>query len=207
MKKKIYYVMDTMCGWCYGFSDVINAIYEKYQDVYDFKVLPGGMWTGDDVKVMNPSLGAYIKGHNANIEAITNKKFGDGYSKHILENPAARLDSLPGAKAVVLMDKLNKQATFQFLKQIQEAFFVHGKDANQVGTYSEIGEKFQIPKAVFEQEFASESLTVETFKAFSRVASLGAVSFPTVIVVDGDQNRIIAEGHSTFTELDEILSS
>lgn len=206
MKKKIYYVMDTMCGWCYGFSDVINAIHEKYQDVYDFKVLPGGMWTGDDVKVMNPSLGAYIKGHNTNIEAVTNKKFGEGYNKQILGNPAVRLDSLPGAKAVVLMNKLNKQATFQFLKQIQEAFFVHGKDANQVATYSEIGEKFQIPKAVFEKEFSSESLTGETFQAFNMVASLGAVSFPTVIVVDGEQRRIISQGHSTFVELDRILT-
>lgn len=35
MKTKIYYVMDTMCGWCYGFSDVITEIQEKYKSVYD----------------------------------------------------------------------------------------------------------------------------------------------------------------------------
>ena len=50
MKTKIYYVMDTMCGWCYGFSDVITKIQEKYKEVYDFSILPGGMWVGDKVK-------------------------------------------------------------------------------------------------------------------------------------------------------------
>ncbi|MBZ9686939.1 hypothetical protein G9F72_011440 [Clostridium estertheticum] len=47
MKNKIYYVMDTMCGWCYGFSDVITKIHEKHKDKYDFEIIPGGMWMGD----------------------------------------------------------------------------------------------------------------------------------------------------------------
>ncbi|MPM73479.1 hypothetical protein SDC9_120459 [bioreactor metagenome] len=38
------------------------------------------------------------------------------------------------------------------------------------------------------------------------VASMGAMSFPTVIMVEGNKGKIIAQGYSSFEELDKILS-
>ena len=123
MKTKIYYVMDTMCGWCYGFSDVINQVHEKYKNNIDFTILPAGMWIGEDVKTMNSSLSHFIKTHNITVTKLTGKKFGDEFEKNILQNSEAVLDSLPGAKAVVIMQKLNKEKTFEYLKEIQNSFF------------------------------------------------------------------------------------
>lgn len=45
MKPQIYYVMDTMCGWCYGFSDVISQVYEKYKS--DFRYYHFTGWNVD----------------------------------------------------------------------------------------------------------------------------------------------------------------
>jgi putative protein-disulfide isomerase len=207
MKAKIYYVMDTMCGWCYGFSDVITKIQEKYKDIYDFSILPGGMWVDENVKIINDSLGDYIKGHNIRIEELTGKKFGEGFNKNILGNNNIVLDSLPGAKAVVLIQRLKKDTTFTFLKKIQEAFFIEGKDPNNLETYTEIAESFGISKEVFKKEFSSEALTKETAEYFNMVALMGALSFPTVILVEGDKGRVISQGYSNFEELDQILSS
>lgn len=207
MKTKIYYIMDTMCGWCYGFSDVISKIHEKYKDAYDFSILPGGMWVDENVKTINDSLGDYIKGHNIRIEELTGKKFGEGFNKNILGNSNVVLDSLPGAKSVVLIQRLKKDITFDFLKKIQEAFFIEGKDPNNLEIYTEIAESFGISKEVFETEFLSKSLTKETAKYFNMVALMGDLSFPTVILVEGDKGRIISQGYSNFEELDQILSS
>ena len=207
MKAKIYYVMDTMCGWCYGFSDVITKIQEKYKDIYDFSILPGGMWVDENVKIINDSLGEYIKGHNIRIEELTGKKFGEGFNKNILGNNNIVLDSLPGAKAVVLIQRLKQDTTFTFLKKIQEAFFIEGKDPNNLETYTEIAENFGISKEVFKKEFSSEALTKETAEYFNMVALIGALSFPTVILVEGDKGRVISQGYSNFEELDQILSS
>lgn len=207
MKTKIYYVMDTMCGWCYGFSDVITKIHEKYKDLYDFSILPGGMWVGDNVKIMNDSLGTYIKDHNKKIEELTSKKFGEGFNKNILGKSGIVLDSFPGAKAVVLMQRLKPEITFSFLKKAQEAFFIEGKDANQLATYSEIVESFNVLKEDFEKEFHSEALMDETIKCFKMVAKMGSVSFPTLIIAQDDKGKIISQGYNTFKELDERLSS
>jgi hypothetical protein len=37
MKPKIIYCYDAYCGWCYGFSAVINKIWGKYKENIDFE--------------------------------------------------------------------------------------------------------------------------------------------------------------------------
>lgn len=206
MKNKIYYVMDTMCGWCYGFSDVITEIQEKYKDAYDFSILPGGMWIGDNVKTMNNSLGDYIKSHNVSVEQLTGKKFGEGFNKNILESNSIILDSFPGAKALVTIQKIKSEVAFGFLKKLQEAFFVEGKDMNNLEVYTEIAESFNISRDEFEKEFLSEELEEETFKCFDMVASMSVASFPTVIAVEGNKGSIVSQGYSSFNDLDKYFN-
>ena len=153
MKNKIYYVMDTMCGWCYGFSDVITKIHEKHKDKYDFEIIPGGMWIGDEVKKMDTRLSEHIKTNNVRVEALTNVYFGEAFNKNVLESSRIVLDSLPGAKALVLFQKSNKDMSFNFLKKIQEAFFVNGKDMNDISVYTKIAESFGISKKTLKKDF------------------------------------------------------
>ena len=207
MKTKIYYVMDTMCGWSFGTSDVITKIQEKYKDTYDFNLLPGGMWTGDNVKKMSISLKDYVKEHNAEIEKSTGKSFGEGYNKNVLEGPSTVLDSFPGAKAVVTIIKLNKAVAFSFLKKIQDAFFVYGKDMNSLEVYTEIAESLNISSVEFEKEFNSEDIRQETFKCFNMASIMGAEVLPTVIAVEGDKSCIKAQGYNSFEDLDKMFSS
>ncbi|WP_322413400.1 DsbA family protein, partial [Clostridium perfringens] len=141
-----------------------------------------------------------------NIERLTGRKFGEGFNKNVLGNKNIVLDSLPGAKALVLAQKLKKDTAFDFLKKLQEAFFVDGKDPNNLETYTTIAEESGIDKDEFEKKFLSEELINETYSVFNMVASMGAMSFPTVIMVEGNKGTIIAQGYSSFEELDKILS-
>ncbi|WP_260128811.1 hypothetical protein [Elizabethkingia anophelis] len=40
---KLIYIMDPLCGWCYGNSDNILELFEKYKNDIKFEILPGGM--------------------------------------------------------------------------------------------------------------------------------------------------------------------
>jgi len=205
MKNKIYYVMDTMCGWCYGFSDVITRIHEKHKDKYDFEIIPGGMWIGDEVKTMDTHLGEFIKTSNVRVEALTGIHFGEGFNKNVLGNSHRILDSLPGAKAVVLFQTLNRDMCFDFVKRIQEAFFINGEDMNDISVYSKIAESFGISKEDFEKKILSQELREETFEYFNKGEKLGVQSFPTIILEKDNKRTIIAQGYSNFVELDKIL--
>lgn len=207
MKTKVYYVMDTMCGWCYGMSDVITKIQEKYKDVYDFILLPGGMLIGDDVIKVDTGFTDFIKDSNKKVEELTGKKFGEVYNENVLEKKSIILDSLPGSKAVVTIQKLKKEVAFSFLKKIQDAFFVDGKDMNNVEVYTEIARGLNISSEVFEKEFNSEEIRQETFKCFEMANSMGVEVFPTVVAVELGKATIKSKGYSNFEELDRIFSS
>ena len=107
------------------------------------------MWTGDNVKKMCSDLSNYIKGHNVEIEKLTGKRFGQGYNKNILEGTSIVLDSFPGAKAVVTIQKFKKEVAFSFLKKIQDTFFVDGKDMNDIEVYTKIAKGFNISREEF----------------------------------------------------------
>ena len=205
MKTKIYYVMDTMCGWCYGFSDVINQVHEKYKSDFDFTIVPAGMWIGENVKIMNDNLSHFIKTHNTTLTKLTGKKFGDEFEKNILQNNGVILDSLPGAKAVVAMQTLNKEKTFEYVRAIQNAFYVHGKDTNDWRLYADLANNFGVSKEIFEQEYFSDQHSTKVRDCFVLAEQLGVASYPSVIAIRERKVKLISQGYVQLSELEERL--
>jgi len=205
MKTKIYYVMDTMCGWCYGFSDVINQVHEKYKSDFDFTIVPAGMWIGENVKIMNDNLSHFIKTHNTTLTKLTGKKFGDEFEKNILQNNGVILDSLPGAKAVVAMQTLNKEKTFEYVRAIQNAFYVHGKDTNDWRLYADLANNFGVSKEIFEQEYFSDQHSTKVRDCFVLAEQLGVASYPSVIAIRERKVKLISQGYVQLSELEVLL--
>lgn len=205
MKTKIYYVMDTMCGWCYGFSDVINQVHEKYKSDLDFTILPAGMWIGENVKTMNSSLSHFMRTHNVKITKLTGKKFGDEFEKNILQNNEFVLDSLPGAKAVVIMQTVKKEKTFEYLKEIQNAFYIHGKDTNDWQLYANIAYDFGVSKEIFRKEYFSDQHSKTMSDCFALAEQLGVSTYPSVVAVIEGKAKLISRGHMQLSELEVIL--
>jgi putative protein-disulfide isomerase len=207
MKPKIYYVFDTMCGWSYGASDVITKVHEKYKEVYDFNLVPGGMWAGDNVKIMDSGLREFINDNNLEVEKSTGKSFGDGYSRKVLQSSSVVLDSFPGAKAVIIVQNIKKEVAFSFLKNIQDAFFLHGKDMNNIKVYMDIADSFNISGEEFQKLYNSEEIKEETLKCFEKAKAMGVETFPSIVAEEDNKTNIIAEGYNSFEDLDKIFSS
>lgn len=201
--KKIYYVMDVLCGWCYGISDEINGLYEEYKDKIEFEIIPGGMWTGNYTQKMNKNLAAYIIEHNGHIEKISGKRFGVGFNS-LLQTEIV-LDSMPGSKALTLAKTLDKNKVFSYLKEIQNAFFVEGRDIRDKNLYVELAEKVGYDKDLFNSKWDTVELEKETQNAFAKVRELGVRSFPTVILdIDGNLS-LLNQGYATKENMKKSL--
>lgn len=205
MKNKIYYIMDPMCGWCYGFSDVITKINDRYKEDFEFTILPGGMWRDENVKKMNSELASYIKSHNKQIESLTNKHFGEGFEKNILENEEAILDSMPGSKAIAVVQNINKDVLFQFVKKLQEQVYVYGKNLDDLDLVSDIANSFGIDKETFKEHFNSQKIETITKNYFKVISQLGVQSFPSVVVDKDDKYTLISQGYMEFDKLEKII--
>lgn len=57
---KLTYCFDALCGWCYGYTVVMESIYSKYRGKVDFNVVRGGLALGEREGFKN-DVALYIK--------------------------------------------------------------------------------------------------------------------------------------------------
>jgi len=74
MTPTIYYCYDAYCGWCYGFSLVIQKIAAEYKDQIFFETLSGGMIPKESSQHIG-KMASYIKGAYKNVEDMTGIKY------------------------------------------------------------------------------------------------------------------------------------
>ena len=82
---KIIYVYDALCGWCYGFSPVMEQFYRKQHDAVDFEVISGGMITGSRMGPIG-EVAPYIRWAYKEVEEKTRVTFGEAFLKQVLED-------------------------------------------------------------------------------------------------------------------------
>lgn len=197
---KIYYVMDVMCGWCYAFSDVITKINEEFKDKIDFSIIPAGMWINENTKRTTPNFSDFIRESNIRITEISGKEFGENFYL-MLKDKETVLDSLPGSKAINIINKIDSKSSFKYLKALQKKFFVNGKNMNDLNVYSKIAEELGIDSDNFKKQFSSKELMDETFKQFNFANELGVQSYPSLVLVNNDEISLLSSGYSSFEEV------
>lgn len=200
MKPKIYYIMDVMCGWCYSFSDVITNINEEFKEYVDFSIVPAGMWVDENVKKITPKFIDFIRENNIRITEFSGKEFGEDFYL-MLKDRDMVLDSLPGSKAINIINKIDNKASFKYLKALQKEFFVNGKNMNDLNVYSKIAEELGIDGENFKKQFSSKELIDETFKQFNFANELGVRSYPSLVLVINEETSLISSGYLPFEEV------
>lgn len=205
MNKTIIYIMDPLCGWCYGFSDVIRQFRQANRQQFSLQILPGGMWIDDEVRYSTPELASYIAGHNRQIEQVSGKRFGANFEQRLLQTPPLRLDSFPASKALVIAQQLQPESALDYLRLIQQAFFVEGRDPNDGAMYVEAAKQVGIATADFSKSWVDPQSTAATRAAFAKAASFGALSFPTIAAEINGQNVVLAQGFQPLAKLQQAV--
>ncbi|MBE7473458.1 MAG: DsbA family protein [Anaerolineae bacterium] len=201
---KIIYVMDPLCGWCYGNSQTISQVYEQYNSDFEFDLLPGGMFAGRNAQVQGRMAG-YIRQHDRHIQTTTGAVFGEAYFTS-LDNPALLLDSEPPSRAIVTVRTLWPDQLFPFAAQVQAARFQQGKNLNEAETYAGICQVLGLDKETFLSHFSSEEmkrLTQETF----RQAATYAQAYPTLLLENGRSLQLLSSGYTPAKALVQKISS
>ncbi len=201
MKAKIIYVYDAYCGWCYGFSPVITAFHQKYQNDYTFEVISGGLITGDRVGPMDPNMAKYIKGAIPRLMEITGVKISDTYINS-LGDPNRVNDSMVPAKAMTAFRKFAPNRMIEFASWLQKAQFVDAKDLTQSEVYRDAALAFNISPDDFVREM--EASTADAKSDFMKAQQWGITGFPAVLIDRADTLIALSNG---FTDLPNLESS
>lgn len=200
---KLYYVMDPMCGWCYGFSPVAKRLFEVYGEKLDMELLPAGLWLGDGVHVLNPDRCDYIRNANKRITELSGQEFGEDFYTNYFDK-GIPFDSLPSCKAIITAQTLIPNRSYTFTSRIQEAFCLLGKDMNDPEVFFHIAKDMNIDG--FKDYYNSEDALFKTQSAFSRAKDLGVTNYPTVLLEHKGNLHTLAVGYASFEDIEESIN-
>ncbi len=203
-KKEIIYVFDALCGWCFGFSDVISKFAEKHQGEYNFKVISGGLIIGERVGPIG-EMSDYILSAIPSLEKTTGKKIGAAYID-VLKKRTRVQNSLVPATALCILKSVIKNQDVYLAHEIQELQFVQGLDLTLAESYKSLCAEFNINFEEFSNNLNSPEFISQAEAEFNLASSWGVKGFPAVILNRGDTLFAISNGYTSLKDLEKNLS-
>lgn len=188
-KAQLIYFGDPMCSWCYGFSPQISAALDSLSEDIDFQLVMGGLRPYNTETMVD--LGDFLQHHWEDV----NKRSGQPFSYEILKDKTFVYDTEPACRAVVLMRALKPESEFDFFKKIQIQFYLKNKNTNLTETFAELAKEFGIDQKEFAKKFESEEFKEKIKEDFTYSQKIGVRSFPTVVLKNGDDLYLIAQGY------------
>lgn len=205
----LFYCYDAYCGWCYGFSNVIQQIAEDFKDKMQFDVLSGGMILPE--KPVHIGVTAnYIEKAYHNVEDITGVKFGEDYLWHI--NHPDLSDWFPNSEkpaiAMCIFKEFYPDRQVEFAADLQYALHFEGRDLTDDAAYTHLLEKYSIQPETFYEKLKSEEYKELAHYEFQLCKQLQVSSFPTVLVQTAESKfYLVARGYTDLKSMTERLNN
>lgn len=203
-KKKLIYVYDALCGWCFGFSDVMKEFAEKNSDVYEIEVVSGGLRIDDQVGTIN-EIAPFIKTAYKDVEKTTGVLYGEKFVNGNLKTGEMRINSLPPAMALAIVKELKPEKALEFTRLLHAGIYVENQHPEDLSWYPPLGEKIGIPVDVFQRKLLGPETEKAARADFARAKSLGVSGFPAILTeIDGKFVQVTA-GYVSYKSLVKSL--
>ena len=203
MRPLLIYCYDAYCGWCYGFSPVIQKLEVHYRNVIDFEVLSGGMILPEEPRHIRV-IANYIRGSYKTIENHTGISFGRDYLWHI-NNPEDSdwfpNSEKPAIALCIIKDELPHLAV-SFASALQYALHFEGRDLCDDEAYPKLLNEYPISSELFYERLHSEEYREKAYYEFALCKQLKVAGFPAVFLQIADnQFYAIARGYTDYNTL------
>lgn len=200
---KLIYIYDPLCGWCYGFTPVIQQLQQQYAGKMEFEILSGGMLTGDNRRPAS-SMHAYILQAHTRVEETTGVKFGAAFLHQYLASQEI-MDSVKPSVALTVFKQYQPENAIDFAHDMQVALNYEGISLNNNMVYEQLATKYHIPAAEFVTKMEDEHNRYATQQEFQMVQQWGITGFPAAILDTGKQLYMIAKGYTPLARLQEVI--
>lgn len=204
--RRIVYVGDPMCSWCYGIAPVIKGLQEYCDSAgIAFEIVVGGLRSGG-VDQWTPKFRGFLRDTWIKIETTT----GQPFDLTLLDQSYFDYDTTPSCEAVVTAKALlpadNGKSLAAFFEAIQVQFYPQGQDPKQAEFYQAICEQFQISYPEFKALFEGESISEQTRAEFQWHSSIGVNGFPSFLWIDENGISLLDSGYTSLSRLIRRIS-
>ena len=196
---RMVYFADPMCSWCYGFSPLITAIAERFEDRMPLGLVMGGLRAGNTA-AMRQQDKDYVREAWTQVSGATGQPFDFSF----FEREGFVYDTEPACRAVVAVRRLMPRLVLGFMGRIQQAFYAENRDMTSTDEIATVAEDAGFERGQFEDAFLAPDTRNETFRDFLTAQQLDIRGFPTLIA--GSEQKGYALVTNGYRPLDDILS-
>lgn len=186
----LIYVADPMCSWCWGFSPVLEEIRRLYQERVTFQLMLGGLRPGNTER-FDESRRAYILQHWHAVHERTGQPFNFDFQM----GPTFTYDTEPASRATLVTRQLMPGKEWDFLKGIQEAFYVRNADVTKPEVLEELAVAIGMEASKFGQAFQDSHTKELLWEEFDQSRQLGVSGFPTLLGREGQSVSVLMHGY------------
>lgn len=199
-KPTLIYVMDPLCGWCYGFSPIMQKVYETYKEQVNMTVITGGMIIDEKVGPIG-KVAPFLKKATGLVKQHTGAEFSTLFLDTILQQGTQILTSLQPSIAIQICKKEKPDSVFSFLTALHKDIYINGLQTAEPKDYARLAQTMGFAPQSF-INFVSESKYMDAARQdFKEAEALGVESFPALLLKVHGGIRVISRG---FVHWDQV---
>lgn len=189
---KVHYFFDPMCGWCYGATQLIEALIntQKFELIYH----PGGMIGKREI---DPSFRKHILLHDNKIASETGACFGETYKTIVNSSAPFILDSFLPTRSIIAAENMGMEP-MTMLKAIQKAHYQDGLPVHSVDVLENIAASLQVEVQIWRENMsqAEKKTLIRIQESHALMGELQVGGYPTLIAeID---NQFVRLPHSSY---------
>ena len=198
--REIICVVDPMCSWCWGFSPTIRAMHETYGQAAPVSLMAGGL-RPMNAQPMTGKSKAETRHHWEQVAAASGQPFNFTF----FDRKGFVYDTEPACRALVTVRTLKREAVLPYLEALHRAFYAENQDVTDTGVLARLAAGAGIEDDAFRQIFPAREMMYQTSGDFYRAQSMGIQGFPTVVLRNGEELRLLVAGFVPFDKLKPSL--
>jgi len=201
LKMELIYYYDALCGWCYGFSPVIEKVQQEYRGTIKITVISGGLFTNNKAGYVN-EVAPHIKaGAYKSVESLTGVKFGEPFLKDVFGEGKMILNSLYPTIALCIVREKYPEKELEFAAMLLKAVYFDGINPIEIEKFGIYASKIGFDIDEFNSKLKIEKYKIAAEEEFKKFKSSRYSGMPSVVLKSGKKEIPISKGYINYNEL------
>ena len=202
---QLFYVHDPMCSWCWGYQPTLKRITEALNvREIPFKKVLGGLAPDSD-EPMPQQMRLNIESYWSKITNL----LGTEFNHEFWTQNIPRRSTYPACRAVLVARKYKLETEMNLA--IQHAYYLNAQNPSDPAILVKTAKSIGINAEEFRSHLDSEKINEQLLDEIRFARSIGGNSFPSWILVAGDQATSLPLDYKNeaalLKEIDRTFSS
>lgn len=197
----LYYILDPMCSWCYGFRAVFTQLCEKLPGEIDLSYVMGGLAVDSD-EPMPGETRQYVQSQ----WRLVTKKTGATFNWDFWTHCQPRRSTYPACRAVLAARQQNPDYQLPMIHAIQDAYYQHARNPSDDSTLIRLAEALGLDAAKFTMDLNSDRIEKKLQADFQQRSHLSVTSFPSLRLQHNGRVQPIKVNYNNPDEMLQAIS-